>query len=123
VLHYLGVKPWLCFRDYDCNWNNLVMRGFASDVAHNRWWKVHDRMPRKLQSYCLLRTRQKAGLEWDRRQAEKANFDDGHWQRNITDPRLKTCFEKFCFWESMLWHWGEKSAPVLAAPTLSLSSS
>lgn len=127
VLHYLGVKPWLCFRDYDCNWNNGVMRDFASDVAHLRWWKVHDRMSPKLQSYCLLRTRQKAGLEWDRRQAEKAGFEDGHWRRNITDPRLKTCFEKFCYWESMLWHWGEtngtKSAPALAAPAVSLSSS
>ncbi|KAL6848587.1 hypothetical protein ACP4OV_021613 [Aristida adscensionis] len=107
VLHYLGLKPWLCFRDYDCNWNNRVMREFASDVAHARWWTVHDKMPRKLQAYCLLRSRQKAGLEWDRRQAEKANFSDGHWRRNITDTRLNTCFEKFCFWESMLWHWGE----------------
>ncbi|KAM3404232.1 hypothetical protein ACQJBY_007367 [Aegilops geniculata] len=129
VLHYLGLKPWLCFRDYDCNWNNFMMREFASDVAHSRWWKTHDKMPRKLQSYCLLRTRQKAGLEWDRRQAEKANLEDGHWRRNITDPRLKTCFEKFCFWESMLWHWGEaknqtKSIPAPATPaTMSLSSS
>ncbi|KAL6619208.1 hypothetical protein ACP70R_034347 [Stipagrostis hirtigluma subsp. patula] len=128
VLHYLGLKPWLCFRDYDCNWNNRVMRDFASDVAHARWWKVHDKMPQNLQAYCLLRSRQKAGLEWDRRQAEKANFSDGHWQRNVTDTRLKTCFEKFCFWESMLWHWGEnqkKSSPatVTAMTTPSLSAS
>ncbi|KAI3503259.1 hypothetical protein L1887_31698 [Cichorium endivia] len=26
---------------------------------------------------------------------------------NITDTRLETCFEEFCFWESMLWHWGD----------------
>ncbi|KAK8457750.1 hypothetical protein SEVIR_3G240600v4 [Setaria viridis] len=127
VLHYLGLKPWLCFRDYDCNWNNAAMREFASDVAHARWWKVHDKMPRKLQSYCLLRTRQKAGLEWDRRQAEKANSEDGHWRRNITDPRLKTCFEKFCFWESMLWHWGESNNRTKSSPatvtTPSLASS
>ncbi|CAN6328176.1 unnamed protein product [Urochloa humidicola] len=109
VLHYLGMKPWLCFRDYDCNWNNPGMREFASDVAHAKWWKVHDRMPWKLQSYCLLRTRQKAGLEWDRRQSEKANSEDGHWRRNITDARLNTCFEKFCYWESMLLHWGENN--------------
>ncbi|KAG8068595.1 hypothetical protein GUJ93_ZPchr0005g14333 [Zizania palustris] len=124
VLHYLGLKPWLCFRDYDCNWNNPVMRDFASDVAHARWWKVHDKMPKKLQSYCVLRSRLKAGLEWDRRQAEKANFEDGHWRRNITDPRLKICYEKFCFWESMLWHWGEKnwtsSNPVPAMPSVRL---
>ncbi|KAL5982638.1 putative UDP-glucuronate:xylan alpha-glucuronosyltransferase 3 [Asimina triloba] len=107
VLHYLGNKPWICFRDYDCNWNVDILHEFANDVAHARWWKVHDTMPENLQKFCLLRSKQKAALEWDRRQAEKANYTDGHWRRNITDPRLKTCFEEFCFWESMLWHWGE----------------
>jgi xylan alpha-glucuronosyltransferase len=107
VLHYLGLKPWLCSRDYDCNWNNRRMHHFASDVAHARWWKVHDSMPEDLQSHCLLKSRQKAALEWDRRQAEKANLSDGHWRRNITDTRLKVCIDKYCFWESMLLHWGE----------------
>ncbi|KAL6955429.1 putative UDP-glucuronate:xylan alpha-glucuronosyltransferase 3 [Sarracenia purpurea var. burkii] len=107
VLHYLGLKPWLCFRDYDCNWNVDILHEFASDVAHKRWWKVHDAMPENLQKYCLLRSKQKAALEWDRRQAEKGNYTDGHWKIEIKDPRLHTCFENFCFWESMLWHWGE----------------
>ncbi|KAK8952580.1 UDP-glucuronate:xylan alpha-glucuronosyltransferase 1 [Platanthera zijinensis] len=107
VLHYLGLKPWLCFRDYDCNWNVDILQEFASDVAHATWWRVHDTMSENLQSYCLLRSKQKAALEWDRRQAEKARYLDGHWKWKITDPRLKICFEKFCFWESMLWHWGE----------------
>lgn len=107
VLHYLGLKPWLCFRDYDCNWNVDILQEFASDVAHATWWRVHDTMSENLQRYCLLRSKQKAALEWDRRQAEKAKYADGHWQRNITDPRLHICFEEFCFWESMLWHWGE----------------
>ena len=119
VLHYLGLKPWLCFRDYDCNWNVDILQEFASDVAHARWWKVHDAMPENLQSFCLLRSKQKAGLEWDRRQAEKANYTDGHWQQKITDPRLSICFEEFCFWESMLWHWGETNwtddSPVTSA--------
>ncbi|KAJ4964821.1 hypothetical protein NE237_016670 [Protea cynaroides] len=109
VLHYLGLKPWLCFRDYDCNWNVDILQEFASDVAHRRWWMVHDAMPENLQKFCLLRSKQKAGLEWDRRQAEKANHTDGHWKIKIQDPRLNTCFEDFCFWESMLWHWGEKN--------------
>lgn len=107
VLHYLGMKPWLCFRDYDCNWNNDILQEFASDVAHKRWWMVHDAMPENLQKYCLLRSKQKAALEWDRRQAEKGNYTDGHWKIEIKDPRLTTCFEDFCFWESMLWHWGD----------------
>ncbi|KAK9167114.1 hypothetical protein Scep_002305 [Stephania cephalantha] len=109
VLHYLGLKPWLCFRDYDCNWNSDIMQEFASDVAHKRWWMVHDAMPENLQKFCLLRSKQKAALEWDRRQAEKGNYTDGHWRIKVKDQRLKTCFEDFCFWESMLWHWGEKN--------------
>lgn len=109
VLHYLGLKPWLCFRDYDCNWNVDILQEFASDVAHRTWWKVHDAMPENLHHYCLLRSKQKAALEWDRRQAEKGNYSDGHWKIKIQDPRLNICFEDFCFWESMLWHWGDKN--------------
>ncbi|CAI8605595.1 unnamed protein product [Vicia faba] len=109
VIHYLGNKPWLCFRDYDCNWNVDILQEFASNVAHARWWKLHDAMPENLQKFCLLRSKQKAALEWDRRQAEKGNYSNGHWKIKIKDPRLKTCFEDFCFWESMLWHWGEKN--------------
>lgn len=130
VLHYLGLKPWLCFRDYDCNWNVDILQEFASDVAHKKWWKVHDAMPENVQKYCLLRSKQKAALEWDRRQAEKGNYTDGHWKVKIKDPRLKTCFEEFCFWESMLWHWGETNwtdsattalqPPSIATTTLSL---
>ncbi|KAB1220955.1 putative UDP-glucuronate:xylan alpha-glucuronosyltransferase 3 [Morella rubra] len=103
VVHYLGNKPWLCFRDYDCNWNVDILQEFASGVAHRRWWRVHDAMPKNLQKFCLLRSKQKAALEWDRRQAEKGNYTDGHWRIKIKDERLKTCFEDFCFWESMLW--------------------
>ncbi|KAL2503668.1 putative UDP-glucuronate:xylan alpha-glucuronosyltransferase 3 [Abeliophyllum distichum] len=102
VLHYLGLKPWST-----------------------------DAMPENLQKYCLLRSKQKAALEWDRRQAEKGNYTDGHWKIKIQDPRLGTCFEDFCFWESMLWHWGEKNwtdnATLTTLPpamkTASLSSS
>ncbi|KAK3006029.1 hypothetical protein RJ639_016308, partial [Escallonia herrerae] len=107
VLHYLGVKPWMCFRDYDCNWNVDIQQEFASDVAHYRWWKVHDAMPEHLQQFCLLKSKQKAQLEWDRRQAEKGNFSDGHWRLKIEDPRLKKCIDKLCSWKSMLRHWGE----------------
>ncbi|KAG2303493.1 hypothetical protein Bca4012_062244 [Brassica carinata] len=109
VLHYLGNKPWLCFRDYDCNWNVDILQEFASDVAHRTWWKVHDAMPENLQKFCLLRSKQKAQLEWDRMQAEKGNYTDGHWKIKIKDKRLETCNESFCYWESMLWHWGDKN--------------
>ncbi|KAJ9675179.1 hypothetical protein PVL29_024217 [Vitis rotundifolia] len=118
VLHYLGLKPWLCFRDYDCNWNVDILQEFASNVAHKRWWKIHDAMPENLQKFCLLRSKQKAALEWDRRQAEKGNYTDRHWKIKIKDPRLQTCFEDFCFWESMLWHWGETNWTDNATATL-----
>ncbi|KAI3936416.1 hypothetical protein MKW98_000690 [Papaver atlanticum] len=107
VLHYLGRKPWICFRDYDCNWNSDISQEFASDAAHKTWWKVHDAMPEKLQKFCLLSSHQKAGLEWHRREAEKGNYTDRHWNITITDERLNTCYEDFCLWESMLLHWGE----------------
>ncbi|GLU12535.1 hypothetical protein SLE2022_292070 [Rubroshorea leprosula] len=107
VLHYLGIKPWLCFRDYDCNWNNEIMREFASDAAHERWWNVHDEMPQPLHQFCLLKSKQKAQLEWDRRQAESLNFSDGHWRIKVKDWRQKKCIDKLCNWKSMLKHWGE----------------
>ncbi|KAJ8769105.1 hypothetical protein K2173_000880 [Erythroxylum novogranatense] len=107
VLHYLGVKPWLCFRDYDCNWNVDIFQEFASDVAHERWWKVHDSMPENLHQFCLLKSKQKAQLEFDRQQAEKANYTDGHWRIKVKDHRVKKCIDNLCSWKSMLRHWGE----------------
>ncbi|KAA8547013.1 hypothetical protein F0562_003442 [Nyssa sinensis] len=107
VLHYLGVKPWLCYQDYDCNWNVDIFQEFASDVAHERWWKVHNAMPKQLQQFCLLKSKQKAQLGYDRLQAEKANYTDGHWRIKIKDRRLKKCIDKLCSWKSMLRHWGE----------------
>ncbi|KAE8778266.1 xylan alpha-glucuronosyltransferase 1-like [Hordeum vulgare] len=89
LLHYLGIKPWLCFRDYDCNWNVPSLRQFANDEAHARWWTVHDRIaPRELATkFCAIPGRQRSALEYDRRQAEMDNATDMHWSRPITDPR------------------------------------
>ncbi|KAF2282842.1 hypothetical protein GH714_043298 [Hevea brasiliensis] len=109
VLHYLCYKPWICVQDYDCNWNVDILQEFAGDVARKTWWKAHDAMPENLQKYCLLRSKQKAALDWDRRQDEKGNYIDGHWKIKTKDKRLKTCFEEFCFWESMLWYRGDKN--------------
>ncbi|XP_047332087.1 UDP-glucuronate:xylan alpha-glucuronosyltransferase 1-like [Impatiens glandulifera] len=105
VIHYLGIKPWLCFRDYDCNWNVDILQEFASDEAHWKWWKVHDGMSELLQQFCLLRTTQKAQLLWDRLQAEKANFSDGHWGFKIRDGRLKKCTDNYCSWKNVLKNW------------------
>ncbi|PUZ53895.1 hypothetical protein GQ55_5G087100 [Panicum hallii var. hallii] len=89
AVHYLGIKPWLCYRDYDCNWNVAALRRFASDEAHARWWAVHDRIePAELRDrFCALPEGQVAMLEQHRREATTVNASDGHWNRTITDPR------------------------------------
>ncbi|KAL4205145.1 hypothetical protein AMTRI_Chr01g113130 [Amborella trichopoda] len=88
-IHYLGVKPWKCYRDYDCNWNVIEQRGFADDGFHGTWWKVHDSMVPSLQKHCLLSSKDKERLERERVRAMALAFnDDGHWKINITDSRL-----------------------------------
>ncbi|CAL4946526.1 unnamed protein product [Urochloa decumbens] len=89
AVHYLGIKPWLCYRDYDCNWNVPELRRFASDEAHARWWAVHDRIePAELRDrFCALGKGQVAMLEQHRRDAAMVSASDGHWNRTITDPR------------------------------------
>uniref|UniRef100_A0A0E0CLY3 Hexosyltransferase n=1 Tax=Oryza meridionalis TaxID=40149 RepID=A0A0E0CLY3_9ORYZ len=91
AVHFVGMKPWFCFRDYDCNWNSPQLRQFASDEAHARWWRAHDAMPAALQGFCLLDERQKALLRWDAAEARAANFSDGHWRLPIADPRRNIC--------------------------------
>ncbi|KAL3524619.1 hypothetical protein ACH5RR_012991 [Cinchona calisaya] len=110
VIHYLGYKPWMCPRDYDCNWNVGKLQEFASDDAHRSWWKVHDAMPEKLQDFCMLKSKQKAQLKYDRREAEKRNYTDGHWKIETRDPRFTKCSDDLCDFdfESRLWRWGKR---------------
>ncbi|XP_022752321.1 UDP-glucuronate:xylan alpha-glucuronosyltransferase 2-like [Durio zibethinus] len=89
AIHYLGLKPWRCYRDYDCNWNIGDQRVYASDAAHQRWWKFHDNMDEKLQKFCGLTKKRKNDLDWDRKKAREAGFKDEHWRIHITDPRRK----------------------------------
>ncbi|KAK1313791.1 UDP-glucuronate:xylan alpha-glucuronosyltransferase 2 [Acorus calamus] len=87
AIHYLGLKPWLCYRDYDCNWNIGDQRVYASDVAHRRWWTVHDKMEKELQGFCGLTERRMKQLDRDRKMAMQLGLEDGHWRINVTDPR------------------------------------
>ncbi|KAF7805121.1 putative UDP-glucuronate:xylan alpha-glucuronosyltransferase 4 [Senna tora] len=88
-IHYLGVKPWMCYRDYDCNWDKEEQHEFASDYAHERWWEVYEGMPKELQSYCgLTRKLEERLIEW-RRRARNASLSDGHWKIEIKDARRK----------------------------------
>ncbi|KAK9269983.1 hypothetical protein L1049_025556 [Liquidambar formosana] len=86
-IHYLGLKPWLCYRDYDCNWDIGKQRVYASDVAHRRWWKFYDTMDEGLQKCCGLTPQRKIELEWDRMQSRKMGLSGEYWRINITDPR------------------------------------
>ncbi|KAL1546970.1 UDP-glucuronate:xylan alpha-glucuronosyltransferase 2 isoform X2 [Salvia divinorum] len=86
-IHYLGLKPWLCYRDYDCNWDIADQHVYASDHAHRRWWEVHDAMPEPLQRFCRLSDQRKIELEWNRKVAGELGFEDYHWRLNVTDPR------------------------------------
>nr|XP_024370263.1 putative UDP-glucuronate:xylan alpha-glucuronosyltransferase 3 [Physcomitrium patens] len=114
VLHYLGMKPWVCFRDYDCNWNLKEQQKYASDSAHATWFKIHDSMPENLQRQCWLRTLAKAAREVERREAEAGSYSDGHWKIKIRDPRLELCpTPEHCDWEEMIRHWNEPPPQAL----------
>ncbi|KAL3617930.1 hypothetical protein CASFOL_038251 [Castilleja foliolosa] len=86
-IHYLGLKPWNCYRDYDCNWNVEEQHVYASDEAHARWWKVHDEMDEELKGMCGLSETRKVELKWERKVARERGFKDLHWRINVTDPR------------------------------------
>lgn len=87
AIHYLGLKPWHCYRDYDCNWDVRDQIVYASDVAHRRWWRLHDEMDKKLQRFCRLTRQRRTELNWERRKAGKLGLPNQHWKINITDPR------------------------------------
>ncbi|PWA80456.1 plant glycogenin-like starch initiation protein 3 [Artemisia annua] len=89
AIHYLGLKPWVCYRDYDCNWDIGDQRVYASDVAHRTWWKLHDTIDESLKSHCNLTKQRRIELKWDRMQAKKIGFADEHWKINVTDPRRR----------------------------------
>ncbi|XP_042518436.1 putative UDP-glucuronate:xylan alpha-glucuronosyltransferase 5 [Macadamia integrifolia] len=88
-VHYLGLKPWTCYRDYDCNWDRLDHQRFASDLVHSWWWKVYDGMPKRLQKYCGLTERMDARINKWRSRARIGNLSNGHWQIQVKDPRQR----------------------------------
>ncbi|MCD7458751.1 hypothetical protein HAX54_039052 [Datura stramonium] len=90
AIHYLGLKPWVCYRDYDCNWDVGYLRVYASDIAHRTWWKLHDAMDENLQKFCGLSRQRKIELYWSRKKAEEMGLKDEHWRINVTDPRRFT---------------------------------
>ncbi|KAM7277774.1 hypothetical protein ACFE04_004908 [Oxalis oulophora] len=87
AIHYLGIKPWMCYRDYDCNWDVVERHRFASDSAHRKWWEVYDKMPQNLQKFCGLTKEMDFRIRKWRGIARNASLPDGHWKIEPKDPR------------------------------------
>ncbi|KAL5701893.1 hypothetical protein ACHQM5_027177 [Ranunculus cassubicifolius] len=87
AIHYLGLKPWMCYRDYDCNWDLLDHQAYASDSAHRKWWRVYDVMSEKLQPFCGLTKSVDTRLKKWRKKAENSSLSDKHWRTKVKDPR------------------------------------
>ncbi|KAM7280277.1 hypothetical protein ACFE04_007411 [Oxalis oulophora] len=87
AIHYLGTKPWMCYRDYDCNWDVVGKHHFASDSAHKKWWEMYDKMPRGLQKSCALTKKNNARIRKERSVARNASLPSGHWKIEPQDPR------------------------------------
>ncbi|KAL1541440.1 putative UDP-glucuronate:xylan alpha-glucuronosyltransferase 4 [Salvia divinorum] len=88
AIHYLGWKPWWCYRDYDCNWDSLQNHKFASDSANNIWWEVYDKAADNKRGNCFLTPKMHTRFWNNRNKAKEANLPDGHWRIKIRDPRL-----------------------------------
>ncbi|KAF2589082.1 hypothetical protein F2Q70_00039830 [Brassica cretica] len=88
-IHYLGIKPWRCYRDYDCNWDLTTRRVYASESVNKKWWKVYDKMPKKLQRYCGLTRKMDKNIEKWMKAAKVKGFPEKHWGLQVGDPRKK----------------------------------
>ncbi|GJP58629.1 hypothetical protein CLOP_g1003 [Closterium sp. NIES-67] len=104
MVHYLGAKPWYCYRDFDCNLLSKE-RQFADDLAFDMWWKVHDEMSDEEQQQCWLPTWTKAALRASMKKMELIGEDPRLWNVTIADPRDNKCrkWEETysCDWRTM----------------------
>lgn len=80
ALHFFGFKPWMCYRDYDCNWDRVENQLYASDSFNERWWEIHDVMPEKLRRFCALTPEMNARIRMNRDAAK-------NWKIKVKDPR------------------------------------
>ncbi|CAI5465408.1 unnamed protein product [Closterium sp. Yama58-4] len=104
MVHYLGAKPWYCYRDFDCNLLSTE-RQFADDLAFEMWWKVHDEMSEEEQQQCWMPTWTKAALRAAMEKMRLLKEDPRLWNVTIKDPRDNKCRdweEKYsCDWRAM----------------------
>ncbi|KAL2490527.1 putative UDP-glucuronate:xylan alpha-glucuronosyltransferase 4 [Abeliophyllum distichum] len=125
ALHFVGMKPWMCYQDYDCNWDSLEQQIFASDMAHERWWNVYNGMSKKLKQYCSLTSETDARIQTERANARNATFVDGHWKikiygdAEIVNIHFKRV-EKNIQWSDLFPLWIEESLPWDLQPCLEI---
>ncbi|KAG6408406.1 hypothetical protein SASPL_131417 [Salvia splendens] len=89
VLHYLGDETMAVFSGTTTATGTWTYcRNLQAMWRTGHGGRSMMQMPEKLQKYCLLRSKQKAALEWDRRQAEKeaccGTGGDKNWTDNST---------------------------------------
>ncbi|CAI5479946.1 unnamed protein product [Closterium sp. Yama58-4] len=107
TIHYLGRKPWQCYRDFDCTWLYPYDHAYANEAAHQRWWKMHDEMPEGLQEHCWLRNIHKAEIEFRMRKLKSQGAPAAFWDFEVKDPRRDACMQGqiSCDWMDYLNHW------------------
>ncbi|GJP53543.1 hypothetical protein CLOM_g12700 [Closterium sp. NIES-68] len=79
AIHYLGLKPWVCYRDFDCNVLHPTLHNFANEAAHKRWWSVHDSMPESLQLFCMLTSHAKKEIKRRMKRSKEFNASRQLW--------------------------------------------
>ncbi|CAI5515274.1 unnamed protein product [Closterium sp. Naga37s-1] len=88
TIHYLGRKPWVCFRDYDCNLSaSLHDLKFVNDVAFRRWWAVHDGMDERLKPWCWMSEELKQVIWRGMKKRKQDGVEPERWNYTISDPR------------------------------------
>ncbi|CAI7920870.1 unnamed protein product, partial [Closterium sp. NIES-53] len=85
MVHYLGAKPWYCYRDFDCNLLSTE-RQFADDLAFEMWWKVHDEMSEEEQQQCWMPTWTKAALRAAMEKMRLLKEDPRLWNPTALGP-------------------------------------
>ncbi|GJP37080.1 hypothetical protein CLOM_g21524 [Closterium sp. NIES-68] len=110
TIHYLGRKPWQCYRDFDCTWLYPLDHAYANEAAHQRWWKMHDSMPENLHQYCGLRNLHKAEIEFRMRKLKAQGAPPAFWDFEVKDPRKEECMpdQISCDWMDYLNHWKDE---------------
>lgn len=79
-IYYLGLKLWLCYRGYDCNWDLKLWCVYVSELVYEKWWKVYDKMLKKLRGYCGLICKMEKNIEKWRKMVKVKGLFERYWR-------------------------------------------